>query len=141
MKRQQQARKTRFEKLVEKIREEGVAEKEPESKDLKLIDQGISVSGKTEQCPTNCPKSTECRALEICVNSLAKLGKTVGSGTYGCCQPASYQGITIVTKEYNSFRSGLADMQRQRHAALHEVNILSSLGDHPTMPLLFGVQT
>ena len=140
MKRQQQARKTRFEKLVEKIREKGAAEHEPESEDLKLMEQGILVSDKTEQCPTNGPKPTERRPKEICANGLVKLGKTVGSGTYGCCQLASYRGTTVVIKEYKSFRSGLADTQRQKKAALHEANLLSSLGDHPNLPLLFGVQ-
>ena len=140
MKRQQQARKTRFEELVKKIREKGREEHEPESRYLNLMDQGILVIDKTEQCPANRPKSAERRPKEIDGNSLVKLGKTIGSGTYGSCQLASYRGMTVVTKEYKSFRSGLADTQRQRKAPLHEANILSSLGDHPNFPLLLGVQ-
>ena len=139
LKRQQQVRKIRFEKLVKKIREKGEKMQDPESEDLQLMDQSILVSDQKD-CPTSRAKSAEHKLKEICVDSLVKLGKTIGSGTYGCCQLARYRSMTVVVKEFKSFRSGVADTERQRKAALHEANILCTLGDHPNLPLLFGVQ-
>ena len=49
LKRQHQARKTRFEKLVKKICEKGEKVQDPESEDLKSMDQGILVSNE-KQC-------------------------------------------------------------------------------------------
>lgn len=135
----QQVRKTRFEKLVKKIRERGEKVQDTERKDLKLMNQSNLVSDE-KQCPTSRAKSAEHKLKEICVNSWLRLGKTIGSGTYACCQLASYQTIAVVVKEFKSFRSGVADTERERNAVIYEVNTLCTLRNHPNLPLRFGVQ-
>ena len=97
--------KTRFEKLVKKIRERGEKVQDPESE-------------------------------EICVNSWLKLGKTIGSGTYAICQLESYRTMTVVVKEFKSFRSGVADTERERNAAIYEANTPCTLRNHPNLPLI-----
>ena len=67
---------------------------DPESEDLKLMEQGTLISNEN-QCPTSRVKSAEHKLKEICVNSLVKLGQTIGSGSYGCCQLASYRTIIL----------------------------------------------
>ena len=76
------------------------------------------------------------RGLEICINSWLRLGKAIGSGTYAICQLASYRTVTVVVKEFKSFRSGVADTERERNAAIYEANTLCTLRNHPNLPLI-----
>lgn len=48
--------------------------------------------------------------------------------------------MIVVEEEFKGVRSGVVDTERQRKSALREANILSSLADHPSLLLLFGVQ-
>lgn len=112
----------------------------PKSEDLKLMDQGILVNNE-KRCPTSRARSAEQLKLKrICVTRLLKLGRTIGSGTYGYCKLANYRSMTVVVKEFKNFQSGVADTERQRKAALNETNTLCTLGHHPILPLAFGVQ-
>jgi serine/threonine protein kinase len=52
---------------------------------------------------------------------------------------ASYRGIKVVVKEMKERDGSASDRERCRREVLHEANILQSLGDHPGLPLLFGV--
>ena len=87
------------------------------------------------------PKSTGSAAhlREISAANLTRTtgARSVGSGTFGTCYPGKFRGIPVVIKEYKErSRTSLSFLQRQ---AKHEANVLLQLGDHPGIPLLFGV--
>ena len=70
--------------------------------------------------------------------------RSIGSGTFGNCYLGKYRGISVVIKEYkdlsnsrnNSHHDSLSRLQME---AKHEARVLRKLGDHPGIPLLFGV--
>ena len=70
--------------------------------------------------------------------------RSIGSGTFGNCYLEKYRGISVVIKEYkdlsysrnNSHHDSLSRLQME---AKHEARVLRKLGDHPGIPLLFGV--
>ena len=63
--------------------------------------------------------------------------RSIGSGTFGDCYPGKYRGISAVIKEYKEKRDfSFSFLQRE---ARHEAQVLQQLGDHPGIPLLFGV--
>ncbi|KAJ7369602.1 hypothetical protein OS493_037683 [Desmophyllum pertusum] len=79
---------------------------------------------------------------EICEDNIVKLGKTIGSGTFGSCQLAKYRGsILVAVKEFKIRGDGEKKRERQKKEVIHEATVMSRLGDHPGLPLLFGVQT
>ena len=66
--------------------------------------------------------------------------RSIGSGTFGTCYLGKYRGIRVVIKEYKErttkHKDSLSLLQKE---ARHEANVLMKLGDHPGIPLLFGV--
>ena len=99
---------------MKQIRQKGEKVQGLKSEDLvKLMDQGILVSNE-KPCLTSRAKSAEHLKLKgwICVNSLVKLGRTIGSGTYDYCQLANYRSMTVAVKEFKNFRSGVTDTKR-----------------------------
>ena len=89
------------------------------------------------------PKESDNTTLrEISAANLTRTAaaRSIGSGTFGTCYLGKYRGIDIVIKQYKerSCRGGerLSFLQRE---AKHEANVLLRLGDHPGIPLLFGV--
>ena len=66
--------------------------------------------------------------------------RSIGSGTFGTCYLGKYRGIRVVIKEYKErttkHKNSLSLLQKE---ARHEANVLMKLGDHPGVPLLFGV--
>ena len=63
--------------------------------------------------------------------------RSIGSGTFGDCYPGKYRGISVVIKKYKEKRDfSFSFLQRE---ARHEAQVLQQLGDHPGIPLLFGV--
>lgn len=69
--------------------------------------------------------------------------RSIGSGTFGTCYLGKYRGISVVIKEYKerslpgkTAEHKLSVLQRE---ARHEARVLQKLGDHPGIPLLFGV--
>lgn len=66
--------------------------------------------------------------------------RSIGSGTFGTCYLGKYRGIRVVIKEYKErttkHKNSLSLLQKE---ARHEANVLMKLGDHPGIPLLFGV--
>lgn len=61
----------------------------------------------------------------------------ISSGTFGDCYPGKYHCISVVIKEYKEKRHfSFFFLQRE---ARHEVQVLQQSGDHPGIPLLFGV--
>ena len=70
---------------------------------------------------------------QVKTTSLVKLGKFVGTGTFGTCQLASYRGMTVVIKEFKTTTT--------EKEVMAEAMTIHNLGDHPGLPLLYGVQT
>jgi tRNA A-37 threonylcarbamoyl transferase component Bud32 len=88
----------------------------------------------------NVTRSGSCNVREIDRSLISKLSDVpVGCGTFGNCFLASYRGIKVVVKEMKGNNSSEIDKQRCRREALHEASVLNSPGDHPGLPLLFGV--
>lgn len=89
------------------------------------------------------PKESDNKKFrEISAANLTRItaARSIGSGTFGTCYPGKYRGIDVVIKQYKerSCRGGerLSFLQKE---AKHEADVLLRLGDHPGIPLLFGV--
>ena len=151
--RREEMRKRQFRKLVENIRKKVAAEEEPQDElemfDPEMVEEAFHKSNSRNQSLEEERKSTQRKYIsektnklkEIQPRSLVKLGKVIGSGTFGVCHLARYRGITVAVKELKSKGNEKAQIKKQRKEAFHEANILASLGDHPGLPPLFGVQT
>ena len=64
----------------------------------------------------------------------------VGSGSFGQCFLGRYRGIEVIVKQMTHNETE-ADKGRAKRDLLHEANIVSALGDHPNLPMIFGVVT
>ncbi|XP_078342653.1 putative serine/threonine-protein kinase DDB_G0267514 [Oculina patagonica] len=89
------------------------------------------------------PKSSSnlTRVKEICPANLTRsAARSIGHGTFGTCYPGTYRGICVVIKQYNDksrpCEERVSFLQKQ---AKREANVLLELGDHPGIPLFFGV--
>lgn len=78
---------------------------------------------------------------EINTKNIVLLGKTIGKGTVGTCQLADYRGMTVVLKQFTEISGKERSFERQKREVLTEAGVISKLGDHCGLPLLFGVQT
>lgn len=78
---------------------------------------------------------------EIDPKNIVLLGKTIGKGTFGTCQLANYRSMTVVLKQFTEISGKERSFERQRKEVLNEVGVISRLGDHCGLLLLFGVQT
>lgn len=76
---------------------------------------------------------------QINPTEIVNANKFLGSGTFGTCHLAHYRGILVAVKEFKSRRSRPdKDVKRE---VLNEARMISHLGDHRGLPLLFGVIT
>lgn len=64
----------------------------------------------------------------------------VGCGSFGQCFHGHYRGIKVRVKQM-IHNNTLEDQDRARKNLLHKAKIISSLGDHPNLPMIFGVVT
>ena len=78
---------------------------------------------------------------EIDPKNIVLLGKTIGKGTFGTCQLADYRGMTVVLKQFTEISGKERSFERQKREVLNEAGVISKLGDHCGLPLLFGIQT
>ena len=68
--------------------------------------------------------------------------KPIGNGTFGTCYLATYRGIPVVIKQYKEAhkdKKRAEELFKLQKEAAHEARIIEKLGDHPGIPLLFGV--
>ena len=66
--------------------------------------------------------------------------KVVGSGTFGSCFSAVYRGnFGVIVKVMNTKDSSSKEMERAKQEVIHEAQVIANLGDHPSIPHLFGV--
>ena len=76
---------------------------------------------------------------EICQTEIVRSEKFLGCGTFGTCYLAHYRGCLVTMKEFKvREKLSLDDVKKE---VLHEATMITHLGDHPCLPLLFGVVT
>ena len=61
----------------------------------------------------------------------------IGTGTFGSCYLARFRGLRVVLKEFKE-RNNIS-VEKLRKEAAYEARVEQRLGDHPGIPLLFGV--
>jgi serine/threonine protein kinase len=76
---------------------------------------------------------------EITACDVVKSGKCLGSGTFGSCYLANYRGIMVAVKEFHL--NPRTNKKAIKQDVLYEAAVISRLGDHPGLPLLFGIST
>lgn len=90
--------------------------------------------------PENLKKATIKNSGKSVQPTHTTASRSVSSGTFGTCYPGKYRGIDVVTKQYKERSCGGGEhflfLQKE---AKHEADVLLQLGDHPGIPLLFGV--
>ena len=76
---------------------------------------------------------------EISHNEVVKTEKWLGSGTFGSCYLAYYRGLVVAVKEFLVQPS--TNERQIKEDVLYEAAVISRLGDHPGLPILFGITT
>ena len=64
----------------------------------------------------------------------------VGCGSFGKCFHRYYLGIEVTVKQMTHDKT-MEGQERARKNLLHEAKVFSALGDHPNLPMIFGVVT
>lgn len=86
-------------------------------------------------------KELRCDLKELLPEHLEYLSEhSVGSGSYGQCFHAHYRGIDVVIK-HMTHNNNTVDQEKARKNLLHEAGVITSLGDHASLPMIFGVIT
>jgi len=96
---------------------------------------------KPEEKPqSHCSEEPHAPALkEICQTEIVRSEKFLGCGTFGTCYLAHNRGCLVTVKEFKvREKLSLDDVKKE---VLHEATMITYLGDHPCLPLLFGVVT
>ena len=75
---------------------------------------------------------------EIRSTEIVRSQKFLGSRTFGSCYLGSYRGYVVAIKEYKTSAGSSKNMLQE---VCHEAKMIGHLGDHPCLPLLFGVIT
>lgn len=123
-----------------------VKAKEALSRGKMMVSAALKIAAKPQENekqnkePTSTRRSQTPSTDVLEVKSAKRIpgAKSVGSGTFGTCYPGTFRGIRVVIKEYNDTGRPLKSLQRE---VRHEAFIIKQLGDHPGIPLLFGVST
>ena len=76
---------------------------------------------------------------EINTSSLVKIGRSIGAGTFGQCNLAGYRGMIVAVKDY--IADNFSNKQQLKQKVMHEAHVISQLGDHCNIPLLYGICT
>ena len=87
--------------------------------------------------------NSECKfqPKELSPENIEYLSKNpVGSGSFGQCFLGRYRGIEVIVKQMIHSETA-EDKERARRDLFHEAKIVSALGDHPNLPMMFGVVT
>ena len=73
---------------------------------------------------------------EINPSLVVRTEKFLGAGTFGNCYLAYYRDLLVAVKEYKNVKSTPDAIEKE---VCHEAKMISHLGDHCGVPLLFGV--
>ena len=86
-------------------------------------------------------KEFKCNFKELIPEHLEYLTQhSVGSGSFGQCFKASYRGIAVIVKQM-THNDNAGEQDRAKKNLLHEAGVITALGDHANLPMLFGVVT
>ena len=144
--------------LIVRSEQEGNAEKAVSTGEEARNDTGLVTASKdcgrkrenTGQQQEGPPKkivrrqSQQHALKEISSDQITRTAVYLGSGSYSSCYLGLYRGLSVVVKELR-----VKQLQREsREEAearvseelVYEARILNKLGDHPGLPLLFGVR-
>ena len=125
---------------LEKAVERRIQEMEQETRGVAVSRKRPGTSQQGERVPQK--TSREAALKEIKTYHVTK-SKHLGTGSYGSCYLGSYRGMNVVIKELK-VRVGGGEThedaeKRVREEMRYEARIVRKLGDHPGLPLLFGV--
>ena len=104
----------------------------------------VETLNKKEPCASvalNKANSGQNDLKEIKVSSIKRdEGKgMIGAGTFGNCYLARFRGLQVVLKEFRQRSNTSVENSKLRQEAAYEARVVQRLGDHPGIPLLFGV--
>ena len=89
----------------------------------------------------NVGKELKCDFKELLPEHLEYLSEhSVGSGSYGQCFQAPYRGIDVIVKQMKHSNNPV-DREKARKNLFHEAGVITALGDHASLPIIFGVIT
>ena len=108
--------------------EQLVTHKQKPHQKLILMQAGVNTDSKIE------PKELRLQHLEYFSEN------PVGCGTFGQCFRGRYRNIEVIVKKM-IHNETIEDQERARRNLLHEAKVISALGDHPNLPMIFGVVT
>ncbi|XP_068715514.1 probable serine/threonine-protein kinase DDB_G0267514 [Montipora foliosa] len=152
--RRKRQKRRRKERKREEKREANLADrrKRVEKEAARIVEeQGHEARGTRKRAGVHqdkgVPKKVPCQSLgsvkEINPFQVTVDGKHLGSGTYGSCYIGSYRGLDVVVKQLKikKYRGETQEdaERRVRNELIYEARIINKLGDHPGLPLLFGV--
>ena len=124
---------SRGKRMVEIARSKGKAAKAPPP--VKAQEEAIP-----HVIPRPSSKKVQHKMREVNPDLISRLSdQPLGSGSYGTCFLATYRGISVAVKEIKQRDDSPKEKERARREVVHEANVLHQLGDHPGLPLLFGV--
>ena len=89
--------------------------------------------------PRRRPAEVQHHIKEINPSLVVRTEKFLGSGTFGNCYLAYYRDVVVAVKEYKPVKSWTTDDLKKE--VRHEAKMISHLGDHCGVPMLFGVVT
>ena len=90
--------------------------------------------------PRPSSKKVQHKMREVNPDLISRLSdQPLGSGSYGTCFLATYRGISVAVKEIKQRDDSPKEREKARREVIHEATVLHRLGDHPGLPLLFGV--
>lgn len=139
-KKQRQAdRAGRIEKAVERRIQEIKAEQETQAGQSNA-NKRPSTSQQGERSPR---KTARTAALKEIKSFHVTTRSHLGTGSYGSCYLALYRGMNVVIKNLKvravSGETQKDAEQRVREELKYEARIINKLGDHPGLPLLYGI--
>ena len=115
---------------------EGSEKNTPEVVELRERQAETKETGK--KCPSHVRRASPA-IKEIRSTEIVRSEKFLGSGTFGSCYLAHYRGYIVTVKEFKvKEKTSLDDVKKE---VRHEATMISHLGDHPCLPLLFGIVT
>lgn len=104
-------------------------------------DDGVKMAEDNEVVVTaeDPPRLHGANIKEIAPCDIVKSEKCIGAGTFGSCYLATYRGLMVVVKEFKKIPG--TDDKTIKEDCIYEAAVLNRLGDHPGLPLLFGIST
>jgi len=142
-KRWQEKKRAKAAEERQKDRERRIEERAKQLADEREKEKSKATPSKNTSEERPAKKQRTSMLKEIDSNHVVRTQKHLGSGSYGSCFLAFYRGMTVVVKELK-VNIGKRETEqeakdRTKTELIHEAQIITQLGDHPGLPLLFGI--